>query len=113
MQYPNILDGPIATELLAFFEENPVNKILSFVGFDLWTFDGITDEAASVVAESGLDPLYLDSLKFLSAEAARRLARFRGGFLSLCGLEEISPGVAAALAEYQGSVLSLRERAGR
>ena len=108
MQLPtNILDAPIATELLAFFEENPVNKILSFVGFDLWTFDGITDEAASVVAQSGLDPLYLDSLKFLSAEAARRLARFKGGFLSLCGLEEISPEVAAALAEYRGSVLSL------
>ena len=50
MQYPNILDGPIATEILAFFEENPVNKILSFVGFDLLTFDGITDEAASVIA---------------------------------------------------------------
>ena len=108
MQLPtNILDAPIATELLAFFEENPVNKILSFVGFDLWTFDGITDDAASVVAESGLDPLYLDSLKFLSAEAARRLARFKGGFLSLCGLVEISPEVAAALAGYQGSVLSL------
>ncbi len=106
MQYP-ILDAPIAIELLAFFDENPVNKILSFVGFDLWTFDGITDEAASVVAESGLDPLYLDSLKFLSPESARRLARFKGGFLSLCGLEEISPEVAAALAEYRGSVLSL------
>jgi hypothetical protein len=108
MQHPtNILDAPIATELLAFFEENPVNKILSFIGFDLLTFDGITDEAASVVAESGLDPLYLDSLRFLSPEAARRLARFKGGFLSLCGLEEISPEVAAAIAEYRGSVLSL------
>ena len=108
MQHPtNILDAPIATELLAFFEENPVNKILSFVGFDLLTFDSITDEAASVVAESGLDPLYLDSLKFLSAEAARRLARFRGGFLSLGGLEEMAPEVAAAIAGYQGSVLSL------
>jgi len=108
MQHPtNILDAPIATELLAFFDENPVNKILSFVGFDLLTFDGITDEAASVVAESGLDPLYLDSLKFLSPEAARRLARFKGGFLSLCGLVEISPEIANALAEYRGSVLSL------
>ena len=108
MQFPtNILDAPIATELLAFFDDNPVNRILSFVGFDLWTFDGITDEAASVVAESGLDPLYLDSLRFLSSESARRLARFRGGFLSLCGLEEISPDVAAAIAEYRGSVLSL------
>lgn len=108
MQYPtNILGGPTATELLAFFDENPVNKILSFVGFDLLTFDGITDEAASVVAESGLDPLYLDSLRFISPEAARRLARFKGGFLSLCGLVEISPEVAAAIAEYRGSVLSL------
>jgi hypothetical protein len=108
MQHPtNILDAPIATELLAFFEENPVNKILSFVGFDLLTFDGITDEAASVVAGCGLDPLYLDSLRFLSPEAARRLAHFKGGFLSLCGLDEISPGVAAALGEYRGSVLCL------
>ncbi len=108
MQYPtNILDAPIATELLAFFDENPVNKILSFVGFDLLTFDGITDEAASVIAGCGLDPLYLDSLKFLSPESARRLARFKGGYLSLCGLVEISPEVAVALAGYQGSVLSL------
>ena len=108
VQFPtNILDAQTATALLAFFDENPVNKILSFVGFDLWTFDGITDEAASVVAQSGLDPLYLDSLKFLSPEAARRLARFKGGFLSLCGLVEISPEVAAAIAEYRGSVLSL------
>ena len=92
MQFPtNILDAQTATALLAFFDENPVNKILSFVGFDLWTFDGITDEAASLVAESNLDPLYLDSLKFLSPESARRLAEFKGGFLSLCGLVEISP----------------------
>ena len=108
MQFPtNILDAQTATALLAFFDENPVNKILSFVGFDLWTFDGITDEAASLVAESGLDPLYLDSLKFLSLESASRLAEFKGGFLSLCGLEEMSPEVAAAIAEYRGSVLSL------
>ncbi|MCX7423866.1 MAG: hypothetical protein NT013_30620 [Planctomycetia bacterium] len=108
MQYPtNILDAQFAIELLAVFDENPVNKILSFVGFDLLTFDGITDEAASVIAGCNLDPLYLDSLKFLSAEAARRLACFRGDYLSLCGLEEISPEVAAALAEYRGSVLSL------
>jgi len=56
MQHPtNILEAPIATELLRFFDQNPV---LSFVGFDLLTFDGITDEAASVIAQSGLDPLY-------------------------------------------------------
>ena len=47
----NILDAPIATELLRFFDENPVNKILSFIGFDLLTFDGLTDEAASVLAQ--------------------------------------------------------------
>ena len=52
MQLPtNILDAPIATELLRFFDENPVNKILSFIGFDLLTFDGLTDEAASVLAQ--------------------------------------------------------------
>ena len=66
MQFPtNILDGPTATDILAYFKQNPV---YSLSGFNLWTFDAVDDEAAAILAECNIDPLWLDSLHFLSPE---------------------------------------------
>lgn len=101
---PNILDADTAEELLAFFDRFPVLKV---AGFSLWTFDSMTPEAANVIADSGMDILFLDSVKVVSPEAIRILAESPVSFLSLGGLEEISPEVATILSGFRGSCLKL------
>ncbi len=101
---PNILDAEAAEELLAFFDKFPILRI---AGFSLWTFDEMTPEAAKVIANSGMDILFLDSVKFVSPEVVRILAESPVNFLSLGGLEEISPEVATILSGFRGSFLKL------
>ena len=105
MHYPtNILDSQTTTELLHFFDEH---RFFLFSESAPLTFDGITDEALSLVAESNLYPLYPDTLRFLSPEAQKPLFQFRGCYLSFGGLQEISPNVASIPTEYPRRFLSL------
>jgi hypothetical protein len=101
---PNILDAETAEELLRFFDKYPVLKV---AGFSLWTFDEMTSEAAKIIADSGMDILFLDSVKVISPEVVRILAESSVSFLSLGGLEEISPEVATILSAFQGACLKL------
>lgn len=105
MRYPpNILDAQTAEELLAFFDRFPVLKV---AGFSLWTFDEMTPEAAKVIADSGMDILFLDSVKVVSPKVIQILAESNVNFLSLGVLEEISPEVATILSGFRGSCLKL------
>lgn len=107
MRFPepsNILDADAAKELLAFFDKYPVLKV---AGFSLWTFDEMTPEAAKVIANSGLDILFLDSVRVVSPEVIRILVESPVSFLSLGGLVEISPEVAELLSGFRGSCLKL------
>jgi hypothetical protein len=103
VQFPepsNILDDAAAEELLAFFDQFPVLKI---AGLSLWTFDSMTPEAAKIIADSGMDILFLDSVKVVSPEVIQILAESNVSYLSLGGLEEISPEVAELLSVFRGS----------
>lgn len=51
--------------------------------------------------------LRLDSVGSLSAEEAKALVRYPGGALGLRGLERLDPGVAEALATFDGTELDL------
>jgi hypothetical protein len=101
---PNILDAETAEELLRFFDKYPVLKV---AGFSLWTFDEMTPEAAKVIADSGMDILFLDSVQVISPEVIRILLESPVSFLSLGGLERISPEVATILSGFRGSYLKL------
>lgn len=101
---PTVLDAQTAEELLAFFDRFPVLKV---AGFSLWTFDEMTPEAAMVIADSGMDILFLDSVKVISPEVIRIFAESPVSYLSLGGLVEISPEVATILAGFRGSCLKL------
>ena len=79
---PTILDADAAEELLRFFDKYPVLKI---AGFSLWTFDEMTPEAAKVIADSGMDILFLDPVKAVSPEVIRILAESQVSYLSLGG----------------------------
>lgn len=101
---PNILDAEAAEELLRFFDKYPVLKI---AGFSLWTFDEMTPEAAKIIADRGMDILFLDSVRVVSPEVIRIFVESPVSFLSLGGLEEISPEVATILSGFRGSYLKL------
>lgn len=101
---PNILDADAAEELLRFFDKYPVLKI---AGFSLWTFDSMTPEAANAIARSGMDILFLDSVRVVTPEVVSTLAKSNVSYLSLGGLEEISPEVATILSGFRGSFLKL------
>lgn len=101
---PHILDAETAEELLRFFDKFPVLKI---AGFSLWTFDEMTPDAAKVIANSGMDILFLDSVKVVSPEVIRILVESPVSFLSLGGLKEISPEVAEVLSGFRGACLKL------
>ncbi|MBM3994184.1 MAG: hypothetical protein FJ303_08525 [Planctomycetes bacterium] len=101
---PNILDAEAAEELLRFFDKYPVLKI---AGFSLWTFDEMTPDAAKFIADSGMDILFLDSVRVVSPEVVRILAESPVSYLSLSGLEEISPEFATILSGFRGSFLKL------
>lgn len=105
MRYPpNLLDADTAEELLRFFDQYP---ILQVAGFSLWTFDEMTPEAAKVIARSGMDVLFLDSVRGVSPEVIHILVESPVSFLSLGGLEEFSPEVATILSGFRGSCLKL------
>jgi hypothetical protein len=66
----------------------------------------LTPEQAAVLAkrQGGFgDIIFLDSVKQLDAATARELAKARIG-ISLCGLREITPEVAAAFASHSEAV---------
>jgi hypothetical protein len=94
MRFPepqNILDADAANELLHFFDRFPVLKV---TGFSLWTFEEMTPDAAQVIADSGLDILFLDSVKVVSPEVVvcARCRHFLGRQLFLFnGLRQQPP----------------------
>ncbi|MFM7071513.1 MAG: hypothetical protein ACKO38_06925 [Planctomycetota bacterium] len=106
MHFPtpsNVLDAETAEELLRFFDKYPVLKI---AGFSLWTFDEMTPEAAKVIARSGMDILFLDSVKVVPPETLRILCESEVSFLSL-GIVRLSPTTARVLSRFRGACLKL------
>lgn len=61
---------------------------MKVAGFSLWTFDEMTPEAAQIIAGSGMDILFLDSVRVVFPEVARILVESPVNFLSLGGLEK-------------------------
>ena len=67
----------------------------------------LSAEAARCMAKWEGSDLYLNQLTTLSPEAARYLSEWKGEWLGLNGLVELTPTTAAHLARWDGKVLSL------